>query len=377
MPINVFGNFSNNSDNKIDTSLFVQKPYLRTNYIESNIEEDIDLKNQFRIEHLPDPVGIREPVSKNYVDNKYNDPSIIKNTTHVDFSDKNLNNVHSIKVNSYPTLEEQLTPKIYVDQAISDGVTESSLLRLDPDEKIKLDDQASIILNSTLKLPKTKIELPTQKHVGKKFDDPSITKNTTHDDINDKNLDNVRFDKVHSMPAVREHLAPKFYVDEAIFYWLDEISWLRLDPKEELNLDQQDSIFLNSSSTSPKTIIEIPTKNYVDGLYENSRNRRDLSSVFNDRDNEFDNNKLTNLDSVSVNRNPNSDKDLVNKKYLDDELDKNTVLRFNQTLENYLKLSIRNDTYNFTKYNKLQLTDTTIIKTPITSGSLLFYRIGL
>ena len=46
MPINVFGNSSNISDNKIDTSLFVQKPYLRTNYIEKNIEEDIDLKNQ-------------------------------------------------------------------------------------------------------------------------------------------------------------------------------------------------------------------------------------------------------------------------------------------------------------------------------------------
>ena len=44
MPINVFGNSSNNSDNKIDTSLFVQKPYLRTNYIEANIEEDNDLK---------------------------------------------------------------------------------------------------------------------------------------------------------------------------------------------------------------------------------------------------------------------------------------------------------------------------------------------
>ena len=43
MPINVFGNSSNNSGSKNDTSLFVQKPYLRTNYIESNIE-DIDLK---------------------------------------------------------------------------------------------------------------------------------------------------------------------------------------------------------------------------------------------------------------------------------------------------------------------------------------------
>ena len=31
MPINVFGNSSNNSEHKIDTSLFVQKLYLRIN----------------------------------------------------------------------------------------------------------------------------------------------------------------------------------------------------------------------------------------------------------------------------------------------------------------------------------------------------------
>ena len=80
MPINVFGNSSNNSDNKIDTSLFVQKPYLRTNYIESNIEEDINLKNQYRIKNLPDPISLREACSKNYVDNLFNDPSITKNT---------------------------------------------------------------------------------------------------------------------------------------------------------------------------------------------------------------------------------------------------------------------------------------------------------
>ena len=45
MPINVFGNInSNDNGNKSDFSLFVQKPYLSTNYIEKNIEEDIDLK---------------------------------------------------------------------------------------------------------------------------------------------------------------------------------------------------------------------------------------------------------------------------------------------------------------------------------------------
>ena len=79
MPINVFGN-SNSNDNgsKIDTSLFVQKPYLRTNYIEANIEEDIDLKNHYRIKNLPDPISIREAASKSYVDNLFNDPSIVK-----------------------------------------------------------------------------------------------------------------------------------------------------------------------------------------------------------------------------------------------------------------------------------------------------------
>ena len=51
MPINVFGNASNNSEHKIHTSLFVQKPYLRTKYLENNIEEDIDSKNQYRIKN--------------------------------------------------------------------------------------------------------------------------------------------------------------------------------------------------------------------------------------------------------------------------------------------------------------------------------------
>ena len=75
MPNNLFGLSSNNSDNKIDTSLSVQKPYLRTNCIEANIEEDIDLKNQYRIKILTDLVGIREAASKIYVDTLFNDSS--------------------------------------------------------------------------------------------------------------------------------------------------------------------------------------------------------------------------------------------------------------------------------------------------------------
>ena len=73
----------------------------------------------------------------------------MKNTAHVDFNDKNLDTVRFIKVNSFLTLAEHLTLKIYVDQAISDGIDEPSLLRLDPDEKLRLDEQDSMVLNST------------------------------------------------------------------------------------------------------------------------------------------------------------------------------------------------------------------------------------
>ena len=68
MPINVSGKSSNISENRFDTSMFAQKSYFRTIYLESNIEDDIDLKNQFRIYKLPDPISTRETTSKNYVD---------------------------------------------------------------------------------------------------------------------------------------------------------------------------------------------------------------------------------------------------------------------------------------------------------------------
>ena len=125
MPINVFGNSSNNSDNKIDTSLFVQKPYLRTNFIEAKIEEVIDLKNQYRIRNLPGPISLREAASKNYVDYLFNDPSIVKNNALIDLNDRNITNARFIQVNQWPQIDSHLTPKIYVDTEID----QSSLIR--------------------------------------------------------------------------------------------------------------------------------------------------------------------------------------------------------------------------------------------------------
>ena len=233
MPINVFGNSSNNNnDNKIDTSLFVKKPYLKTNYIEANIEEDIDLRNQYKIKNLIDPINLHDACNKNYIDNTIN---------------------------------------------------ESSLLRLDPNEK--------------------------------------------------------------------------------------------------LDMNNQDSILLNSTRSLPVKIFELPTKAYIDSLHEeNARSRRDLGIDFynessdlvrNNQDNNFNDNKLTNINLIKINNNPSEDNHVCNKKYVDDQLDKNTIVRFNQTLQNYLKVSVGNDIYNLTKYNKILLTDITIIKYPNSGGYLL------
>ena len=93
--------------------------------------------------------------------------------------------------------------------------------------------------------------------------------------------------------------------------------------------------------------------------------------VKNNEDSNLNDNKLTNLDSITINRNPTSDNEVSNKKYIDNQLDKCTIVRFNQTLQNYLQVSVGNDTYNFTIYEKVKITDTIVIKFPNTGGYIL------
>ena len=61
-------------------------------------------------------------------------------------------------------------------------------------------------------------------------------------------------------------------------------------------------------------------------------------------------------------RNPTLDNELTNKKLIDDQLHKITVVRFNQVEDNYLKVSLRNNVYELTKYDETQITDTTVKK---------------
>ena len=280
MPINVFGNSSNNANNKIDTSLFVRKPYLKTNYIESNIEEDIDLKNQYRIKNLPDPISIREAASKNYVDNLFNDPTIIKNNSHIDLNDRNITNARFIQVNQMPQIDSHLTAKLYVDNSI---------------------------------------------------DESSIVRNNQDNDFDNYNLTNIN------------------------------------------------SITLNTQAVNDNHVI---TKAYVDQFHqENERSRRDVGLDFynestdlvkNNQNNDFNDNKLTNINSITINKNPTNNNHVTNKKYIDDALDKNTIVRLNDNSnDRYLQVRINNTSYNLQIYNKTQIIDTTKILFPNTGHDLL------
>ena len=221
MPINVFGNSSNNFEHKTDTSLFVQIPYLKTNHIDSKIEGDIDLKTQFRIKNLPDPISIRKAASKNYVDNLFNDPSIVKNNAHEDLNDKNITNARFIQVTQLPQIDSHLTAKLYVDNSI---------------------------------------------------DEPSLVRNNQDNEFSNNSLTNIN------------------------------------------------SITLNTRAVNDNQVI---TKAYVDQFHqENERSRRDLCFDFydessdlvkNNQNNDLDDKKLTNLDSIKINRDPTSDNEVSTK----------------------------------------------------------------
>ena len=153
---------------------------------------------------------------------------------------------------------------------------------------------------------------------------------------------------------------------------MDESSLVRNNQNNDFgiyNLTNINIITLNKQAENDNEVI---TKAFVDQFHqENERSRRDVGSDFydepidlvkNNQDNDFNNNKLTSLDSITVSRIPTQDNEVSSKKNVDDELDKNTIVRFNQTLQNHLKVSVGCNTYNLSKYDKIQFVDTTIIK---------------
>ena len=195
--------------------------------------------------------------------------------------------------------------------------------------------------------------------------------------MNDRNITNARFIQVNHWPQKDSHLTAKLYVDTVI----DEPSLVRNNQDNDFgnsNLTKINRVTRNTEAVNDNQVI---TKAYVDQFHqENEQSRRDLGIDFyvesgdlvkNSQDNKLNDKKLTNLDGINVDRIPSLDNELANEKYVDDGLDKNTFLRFNQTLETYLKVSIGKDTYNLTKYDKIEIRYITEIVCPNVGGYFL------
>ena len=80
-----------------------------------------------------------------------------------------------------------------------------------------------------------------------------------------------------------------------------------------------------------------------------------------------------NLVRLTVNRDPGLSNELTNKKDVIDLLPEGTLVRFIQTLEIYLMVSVGNDICSLTKNNKIQIFDTTVLKSGNTEQGVLPY----
>ena len=209
------------------------------------------------------------------------------------------------------------------------------------------------------------------------LNDPSIIKNTSHMDLNDRKITNPRFIRVNQLPQIDYHLTAKLCFDNAI----DESSLVRNNQDNDFNnhnLTNINSVTLNTQAVNDNQVI---TKAYVNQFHqERERSRSDLDVEFYDESNDwvknnqnkdFTKNKLTNIGGITANRKPSSDNDMANKNCIDDSIREDTIVRFNQTLKNYLKISVGNDIYNLTEKDIIQITYATIIKYPNTGGYLL------
>ena len=76
------------------------------------------------------------------------------------------------------------------------------------------------------------------------------------------------------------------------------------------------------------------------------------------------------IDSITINREPTSDNEVTNKKYVNVTTEEGNILRFIQTLQSYLKESIGRDSYNHTIKDKIQITETKITTFPNTGANL-------
>ena len=102
---------------------------------------------------------------------------------------------------------------------------------------------------------------------------------------------------MNSFPAIGEYATSKNHPYRNI----DEPTLVINTKNNDFSSHSSSKILHMTPNSDPTDDNQAATKSYIDSLSENDRNKR---IVYSDQDNELDNNKLTNFDSILVNTNP-------------------------------------------------------------------------
>ena len=207
-------------------------------------------------------------------------------------------------------------------------------MRLDPDEKLTLDEQDSINPNFTLKSPKMIIERPTKSYI---------------DSLHEENEQS------------RRSLGLDFYEESS-----DLVKNIQTnDFNDNISLTVR-SVQINDDPSSDNHVVN---KNYVD---DDFLTKKDSSIVKNNQNNGFDNNDITNVKNIEISNSPTNDNHVITKKYLKDELDTSRIVRLNDdSSDRYLQVHIQKITYNLQMHNETQKIGITKLLFPNTGYDLV------
>ena len=89
-------------------------------------------------------------------------------------------------------------------------------------------------------------------------------KNTEHIVLKDRNITNARFTQVNQWPQIDSHLTPRLYVDNAV----DESSLVRNNQDNDFNNNNLTNIISITLTTQAVNDKQVITKAYVDQFHQ-------------------------------------------------------------------------------------------------------------
>ena len=111
--------------------------------------------------------------------------------------------------------------------------------------------------------------------------------------------------------------------------------WSGIFKNNDFNNHPSSKISQITLTSDPIDNNHVTPSSYVDSLTWNDEIRGVMSLVLNGQDNEFDTESSTNLHCITVKRNPLLNGQPSKNEHADNDLDKNTILSLNRTLQNY------------------------------------------